>query len=70
MPPALIEKVSNELGRLFLFLLALARLLCGLDASLRLREHGLAIMAASITVTDVATGVVVGGPMVSVRAGE
>jgi hypothetical protein len=44
MPPALIENVSDELGRLLPFLFALARLLCELDASLRLRERGLDVL--------------------------
>ena len=44
MPPALIENVSDELRRLLLFLLALPRLLCELDASFRLRERGLDVL--------------------------
>ena len=48
MPPALIESVRDELGRLLLFLLALARLLCVLDANLSLSEHGLMVFTASL----------------------
>ena len=56
--------INRNVGR------RVARRLLSAEPLLEARSLAAATMAASITVTDVATGMVVGGPMVSVRAGE